>query len=312
MKVFFSFALILAVVNAANGADVVDLDTALQNTYYACVDIDQDLNDMKKMAGINTAVSGVATGLGVGATVAGFSKAKVDKKIEKWEMELNQMIQNQNNQSGDKQIYQTVNISSADLRAALVKNTSKDVNDIKNSIKDAENKSKKLGNWRTGLLAGNATTNIVGAIMANKNKVDSDLQNRVDNCAKNLRVLKNTIIQARIEGADVSEAQNIYNECADYEYIDLSPITKRAVGATISSAVGAVTAGIGVATSIAANSDNVRQNDKDKEKKLNNASNALSVGSSIASASATVFNAAQIAAIKKIVKVSEQCTKVLK
>ena len=309
MKGLFSFALILAVVNVAVGADVADLDTALQNTYYACVDIDQDLNDMKKMAGINTAVSGVATGLGVGATVAGFSKSKIDKQTNQWKQELEQMIQNQNSQY-ENTMYQTINISGADLRQILTEHENTKALQLQKDIADAEKRSKKLGNWRTGLLAGNTTVNVVGAIMSNKNKVDSDLQHKVDNCVKNLKSLKSAIVRARIEEIDVSEAQNIYNECADYEYLDLSPITKRAKGATVSSTIGAIAAGVGTATSIAANSD--KMHGDDKEKTLNVAANTLAVGSSIASATATVFNATQIAAIKKVVNVSEKCTKVLK
>ena len=51
---------------------------------------------------------------------------------------------------------------------------------------------------------------------------------------------------------------------------------------------------------------------KQKEKNLNTASNVLSVGATAASVTATVFNATQIAAIKKVAKVSEACTGVLK
>ena len=49
-----------------------------------------------------------------------------------------------------------------------------------------------------------------------------------------------------------------------------------------------------------------------KEKDLNIAANVLSVGATAASISATVFNATQIAAIKKVAGVSEKCTGVLK
>ena len=60
--------------NSAN-AELLDLNTALQNTYKSCVGIDEILTDMKKLAGINTAVTAVGSGLGIGATVTGFVKA---------------------------------------------------------------------------------------------------------------------------------------------------------------------------------------------------------------------------------------------
>ena len=51
----FSICLLPGVVKA----DVLPLDDALRATYTACVGIDEELSDLKKMAGINTAVTGV-------------------------------------------------------------------------------------------------------------------------------------------------------------------------------------------------------------------------------------------------------------
>lgn len=66
-------------------AEVLPLDDALRATYTACVGIDDELADLKKMAGINTAVTGVGTGLGVGATVVGIVKAGKDAEAEELE-----------------------------------------------------------------------------------------------------------------------------------------------------------------------------------------------------------------------------------
>lgn len=72
-------------------ADVLDLNTALQNTYIACVGIDDNLADLKKMAGINTAVTAVGTATGGAATVIGLVKASKDKQIARLEKELEQL-----------------------------------------------------------------------------------------------------------------------------------------------------------------------------------------------------------------------------
>ena len=77
--------------NKSWGAGFLDLNTALQNTYHACVDIDNNLSDLKKLAGINTAVTAVGTGLGVGATVVGFVKSSKDKEIERLEKILEKL-----------------------------------------------------------------------------------------------------------------------------------------------------------------------------------------------------------------------------
>ena len=70
-------------------ADDVQLVSALQRTYSACVGIDESLTDLKKMAGINTAITAVGTGLGAGAVVAGVKKADVDARIKSLKEEPN-------------------------------------------------------------------------------------------------------------------------------------------------------------------------------------------------------------------------------
>jgi hypothetical protein len=176
--------------------------------------------------------------------------------------------------------------------------------------------SKKLGNWRTGLVAGGTATNVAGAIIAGKNKVDDDLQSQIDACRKSVKNLKDSIMQARISGTEVSEANEIASVCGEYDYVDVSKINNRGRGAMISSVVGATTGAAGTVTSVVANSDKTRNDNtdagKNKEKSLNTASNVLAGASGLASTTATVFNATQISAIKKVASVAEKCTEVLK
>ena len=84
----------------------------------------------------------------------------------------------------------------------------------------------------------------------------------------------------------------------------------------ISGIVGATTGLTGTITSATANSDSIRNQGEggirtDKEKKLNNVSNLLAGASTVASATATVFNATQIKAIKKVAEVAAKCTETL-
>jgi hypothetical protein len=190
--------------------------------------------------------------------------------------------------------------------------TKENVNDLK-TLKD---QSKKLGNWRTGLLATNAATNIAGvAISASTIKKD-DYQGQIDACISATKTLNTAIMQARMNGENVAEAENIYKACTEYEYVDITPIIKRGTGALISSGIGAATGLAGTVISGVANSDKTRNDNSDagkkKEKDLNTASNVMAIGATAASATATVFNATQIAAIKKVAAVSESCTGVLK
>ena len=73
-RIFAIFVLLPMVANAGT----LELDDALRATYKACVGIDEQLNDLKKMAGINTAVTAVGTGLGIGATAVGVAKSSKD------------------------------------------------------------------------------------------------------------------------------------------------------------------------------------------------------------------------------------------
>ena len=123
-------------------------------------------------------------------------------------------------------------------------------------------------------------------------------------------------MRARISGADVTEANEIASACGEYDYVDVSKINDRATGAMWSSVVGATTGAVGTVTSAMANTDATRNDNTDsgkqKEKNLNTASNVLAGASTVASATATVFNATQISAIKKVATVAEKCTGVLK
>ena len=81
-KISVFFAVIFAM-SGVSHADTADLNTVLQNTYRACVDIDENLHDLKVLAGVNTAVTAVGTASGVGASATGFAKASKDASIER-------------------------------------------------------------------------------------------------------------------------------------------------------------------------------------------------------------------------------------
>ena len=293
-------------------ADVLPLDDALRATYTACVGIDDELTDLKKMAGINTAVTGVGTGLGVGAAATGFVKASKDKQVEVKLDKLREIEQKNPGANSSDTEWQSFSES---LQSELT-TARQEIERYQAEIAKLNKESKNLGNWRTGLLAGNTVTNVAAAIISSRTINKDDIQGQIDNCIFATKDLSNAIVAARMNGENVEEAQNIYKACREYEYVDISSINKRGKGAMISASVGAGLGGIGTITSGVANSDKIRNDNTDagkkKEKDLNTTSNVLAVGATAASATATVFNATQIAAIKKVAKVSESCTGVLK
>ena len=293
-------------------ADDVNLIIALQRVYSACVGIDEAFSDLKKMAGINTAITGVGTAVNTGATVVGIVKASKDKQAE----ELERLIKELAEMEDDKESPTEDQIAEWGREFNQSFESSKSEKTLTEQLDKLNKQSKSLGNWRTGLLAGGTATNVAGAIIAGNNKVDDDLQTQIDNCKLAVKNLRDSIMQAKLNGEDVSEANTIADACKEYDYVDISPINKRAKSAMISSIVGATTGMAGTVTSAVANTDKTRNDNTDagkqKEKNLNTASNVLAGASTVASATATVFNATQISAIKKVATVAEKCTGALK
>lgn len=311
-KIIFPFPVILFFSSAVFGAEIFDLNTALQNTYHACVGIDDELADLKKMAGINTAITAVGTATGASATIVGLVKSSKDKQIADLEKELQKL----------KEVTEGKNITVPNKTQVMegmgewFAENHDESKDLEDEIAKLNKQSKKLGNWRTGLVAGSAATNVAGAIIAGKNKVKEDLEEQIEDCKAQVANLNSSIMQARMNGEDVNEAQEIFNACREYNYVDITPINKRARGAMLSSAVGAATGIAGTVTSAMANTDKTRNDNTDagkqKEKKLNTMANIFSGATTAASATATVFNATQISAIKKVATVAQKCTEVLK
>lgn len=294
-------------------ANALSLDDALRATYTACVGIDDELSDLKKMAGINTAITAVGTAAGAGATITGVVKASTDQEIEELEKimaEIDEMSKNMEPMT-EKEIMTFMSEFNRGYDTELASTDA-----IETELEQLNTKSKKLGNWRTGLMAGSTATNVAGAIIAGTNKVDEDLNTQIKNCLVAVGDLRGAMMQARMNGTDISEAQSIVDACGEYEFADLSKINKRATGAAISAGVGATTGLVGTITSASANSDNVRGDNTDagkkKEKNLNVASNILAGTTTAASATATVFNATQIKAIKQVAEIAQKCTGVLK
>lgn len=282
MKKTIAFFVLLTMGCISANAQDIDLENALRATYTNCVGIDDALHDMKVKAGINTAVTGVGTVAGGAALIVGIKKAHLMDKLSGIE---------------DKYLDQYPQQSFDDIN--IIQDTG-----FKPNLKS---KRKKLGNWRTGLLAVNTATNIAGAAIAGTNKVNKSLEEQIDDCKLSVKDLKNAITRAKFNGEDITEANEIANACGDFAYVDISKINNRAKGAEISSIVGGTTGVVGVITSAVAN-----KSSGEKERKLDTASNVLAGGATIFTGTATVFNATQIAAIKKVANVAEKCTGVLK
>lgn len=298
-------------------ANVLSLDDALRATYTACIGINDELTDLKKMAGINTAITSIGTVAGGVALGTGIAKAKIDAVADEVEAELQAEINRLNELAKTQRHADIVPDFTADSDSsksnAATPTTASSTKDQKEAEREKLTaQSKKLGNIRTGTLAGATVADTAGAIIAAKNKVDKDLQTRIDECKLAVKDLQSSVTQARLNGQDITKAQQIINACIEYDYIDVSTINNRAKGAMASSIIGATTGLAGTITSAAANRDNDTDSNKQKEKNLNSASNVFAGATTVASGVATVFNATQISTIKKVANVAQNCEEALK
>lgn len=293
-----------------------DLTAAIENVRTTCGNISAELSDMKKMAGITTAVTGVGTVAGGVALGTGIAKANVDKEIEELEAQIAELKKSRSGVPVEKLEIANQNAFKQSLDD-FVHTYSAELQQKAAELSAAEKKSKTLGNVRTGTMATATATNIAGVVISGTNKIKGDLKQQIDECLASVKTLSNIRMQARIDGsttdADLARAENIIRACDAWTTVDISSINKRSTGATVSSGIGAGLGLTGTITSASANSDGVRNgDDTQREKKLNTAANVLAGGTTVASATATIFNATQISAIKRAATVADECEGALK
>jgi hypothetical protein len=317
------FLLFVAVFQCSAFAENIDIEYAFQEVKNKCGNIANDLQEMKKLAGINTAVTAVGTGTGVGAFATGVAKKKTDVEAEKIEIRLEKLraIESKNPNLTAFQDYKSMlnslpNDMDAESVMAKYSSLSEAISAEQKELNELTDKSKKLGNWRTGLMAGTTATAVAGTAISAKNRVDEDLETKIKNCIESVDVLHKKVVENKLNGEDVSGYQRVVDVCQEYKYVDLSVVNKRATGALVSSAVATTTGVTGTILSAIANGKKIREDNtesgKEKEKKLNSSANVFAAGTTIASASSTVFNALQIKELKKIINVAEQCGETLK
>ncbi|MDR1206818.1 MAG: hypothetical protein LBK26_00130 [Rickettsiales bacterium] len=283
-------------------AENSDFEDALLNSRVNCAGIYSEISDIKKMAGINTAVTGVGTVAGAGALYAGIKKSQTDKLAE----QLESQIKNLETMSDEEFLAFLGGL--AELKNAQASEKAA-------QLADATRESKNLGNWRTGLMAGNTATNIAGAIIAAKNKVNGDVRKMIENCRESVDALDKMIPKATFEGFDVKKAKEIVNTCGKYKYLDISKINNRADVAKWAAIAGGTFGAAGTVTSAVANTNNTRNDNsasgKKVENNLNTASNILAGAATAGSGVATVFNAIQISAANKAADIAKNCEGVL-
>lgn len=316
-KILVLFGLLLPL--CAHAADE-ELTAAMNNARAACGGISEQFENIKKMAGINTAITGVGTGIGAGAVATGIIKNNTDQEIADIDAALEKFKGGASIMSDAE--YSEIGFSASDLAAAIdgaVASMPADatkVSELEMARAAAVEKSKNLGNARTGLMAAGTATSIAGAVIAGKNQTSSELHDKIQNCIAAVNTLATVKMQSRMNNSateyELVRADNIISACGKYANVNVDKINDLARGGVVSSAIGAGAGISGTITSAVANSDTTRSGDATRAENLNTASNVLAGATTVTSAVSTVFNAVQIKTAREIIEISDACQESLK
>lgn len=320
MKHFFT--IFLAIVSIPAFADD-SVDAVLQdlyNTYRTvqqfCGGISDRISSVSGVSKINTAVTAVGTAASGGALVTGIIKSQTDKKIEE--------LQKKRCKNGGCDPEKVAAMSDEEFLEKVFQPFYREMRAARESGQLQPNpeaelvaKSKKLGNWRTGLMAGGVGTNIASAIIAGLNRNQSDLIQQITACNTAVEKLRTARAAAISGGVDpienpiLSEFNDTIQMCGALNVADVEKIEKRMTVVMGTSIGGAVVGAIGTGTSIAANTDAVRNNDtesgKQKEKALNTTANVSAGLATATDAVGTGFNISLITLTRKMLKAAERC-----
>ena len=297
-----------------DASNAYELQSIIQNVKVSCSGISDDIKDLKLRAGINTGITSIGTVAGGIALGTGIAKEKTDRDNDAFKVKIQGLMAANKNVSmeniniqDEKVFYEKIQ----EIINSVPVDNKNELETYSNKLKETEQKSKTLGNIRTGTLAASTITNVAGTAIAATNKVDNDLETKINKCISATKELSNAKLAAKVENTatdtEIAVADKIINACRDYEFINVKTINDRATGAAVSSGIGIGTGVVGTITSAIANTDKTRNGDAQKEKSLNVASTMMSGATTVASATATIFNAKQIAEIKKIEIVANAC-----
>lgn len=303
------------------GILIGEANALLESVQIACGGISQELSQISGISIANTAVTATGTVAAGGALVAGIKKEKTDQ--ENAEI-LAKMCAN-NRCDPDT----VENMSDAEftekvlpyLIAAIEEVYKDDLMALRAEQMQKTEQSKKLGNWRTWLLAGTTTTNIASAVLSGLNRDQSDLIQHISVCNElvaKLRDMRTTLQRMGVspmENPISGQLNDAVDWCGQINVADVEKIEKRMTAVMGTSIAGAAIGVAGVGVSAAANSDKIRNDNSDagksKETKLNTAANVMAGANIATGAVETGFNISLITLTKKLLKNAQMCEELL-
>ena len=314
-KLLLIFLTFVPMMSVADESDIVrNAEQIFEATRIACSGISDEIGKVANISKANTSVTVVGTVAAGGALAAGIAKSQ---DIEKLIDELCAMG------GCDANTIRTMSTSQKyDIMQKLA-----EISDLQEEIKKKADKSKKLGNWRTGLMAGTIGTNLASAIMSGLNTNQSDLIQHISACNDMVKVVANAELELQAAGIGpmhspvAKKISNIKTWCSQINIDDIEKIEKRMKAVMGTSIAGTAIGVVGVGTSAAANSDKymdtakkvrLSEEDKAKEHALNTTANVMSGANTVAGAVETGLNISLITLTKKLMEQAGRCEEVLK
>ena len=282
-------------------------------TKIVCSGISDEIGKVANISKANTAVTAVGTVAAGGALVAGIKKSQEEKEIEEL---ISQMCANGGCTA------EGVQAMSDEQFLMQVLQPMAQIAELQQKI----DKSKKLGNWRTGLMAGTIGTNLASAIMSGLNINQSELIQHITACNDMIKTIPDVENELRKAGVGpmndpiVKQLSSVRTWCNPIDIKDIEKIEKRMKGVMGTSIAGGVIGIVGVGTSAAANSDKymdtankvrLSEEEKKKEHALNTTANVMAGANIATGAVETGLNISLITLTKKLMEQANRCEEVL-
>lgn len=307
------------------------IDTALDNMFSAyetvqsfCGGLSAELSQISGVSIAGAVVSGVGTVASGGALAVGLAKQQTDKEVADMSAQIAQQICDNGGCDADTIEAMSPEEFAQKILPLLIQGIELENQDRINGIismkveQDRQiAKSKKLGNWRTGLLATSTGTNLATAIIAGLNRDQTELLQQVTACntaVAQLRITYDHAISIGINPLEEFYMQSIndtISNCGTLNVADVQKIEKRMTAVMGTGIAGTAVGVVGTATSASANSAQVRNDNtaagKKREKNLNTVANVASGTNVVLGTVETGLNASMITLTKKMIRTARQC-----
>lgn len=268
-KIIVFLCVVFPNVVCAGDSDMLALFNSARKS---CVAAQESMKKIQVLTGVSVGTSAVGT---IGAGVAlgtGIAKSKIDKQLS---------------EMSAKELYEEAD----------------------NLYTQLDERSKKLGNIRTGTIAVATVTSVTSAATTGvaSNEFDNaitnlqDCQNKVESLTLAISKISDESVVKKIASARIN--------CSGFDTENIKKIKNMSVANTVVSAVGATSGAVGTITSALSNTNDVRSDNDKKEKSLNTTANVMSGITTATSLTGTVLSGVTLSKLKNTIDSVDNCVK---